>query len=366
MKIIQVCPKYHPDIGGVETLVKEISESLASKGFDVEVVCTDSSRKLPRQETINGVKVTRFWSLSPNDSYYIAPQIYTYIKKQKYDVIHAHNYHAFPALFASLAARKNFVFTAHTFGEHTSFIKNLMHMFYKQVAKYFIINKSKIIISVTEREKEILITKFKLQPSKIVYIPLPVNLKNSIKKINYNSRIIKIGYLGRLSAEKNIDKLIFAFKLVKERFNNCELHIAGDGPLESRLQMMAKSDKDIYFTGRLNRSDALRFLSTLDIFVLPSRFEVSSISAFEAMAAGVPAVLTPVGELPRIFQNGKHCLFAKTDDVNDLAEKIGMLIKDNTLAMSLVKNGQSEVEKRDINLIINKYIDTYKGIFSPC
>ena len=207
-----------------------------------------------------------------------------------------------------------------------------------------------------------LINKFNLKSSKIITIPLPINISNSIKKTDSNSSIIKIGYLGRLSENKNVDKLIFAFKIVKEKFKTCELHIAGDGPLKNKLQKMSESDKDIYFLGGLTHYESLHFLSTIDIFVLPSKFEVSSISVFESMAAGIPVVITPVGELPQIFENGKHCLFVRIDDSNDLAEKIELLIENKTLAIELAKNGQREVENRDINKIIKKYIDTYMEI----
>ncbi len=359
MKIIQVCPRYYPNIGGVETHVKEISEMLVYKGFEVEVVCTDPTGKLPKKEILNGVKITRFWAFAPGEAYFFSPAMYFYLKGQDCDVVHAHSYHAFPALFASLATRKNFVFTAHTFGANTSILKNIMHMFYKHIAKYLIINRSKIIISVTKKEMDILINKFNLSLKRIVYIPLPINIGNAIKKSNYNPPIIKIGSLGRLSEEKNIEFLIFAFKLVKEKFRNCELYIAGDGPLKFKLQEISKHEKDIYFVGGLYHENALHFLSTLDIFVLPSKFEVSSISSFEAMASGVPVIMTPVGELPYIFENGKHCLFAEIGDTNDLAEKIGTLIENRTLAMELGKNGQIEVEKRDINRIIQNYIDIY-------
>lgn len=359
MKIIQVCSRYYPEIGGIETHVKELSEALVKRGHDVEVVCSYSSHKLPEKDIINGVKVTRLRAFAPGEEYFFSPAMYFYLKGQDYDVVHAHNYHAFPALFAALATKKNFVFTAHTFGANTSFVKNIMHIFYKQIAKYLIINRSKIIISVTKKEMEILINKFDLSLRRIVYIPLPINIGNAIKRSNCNSSIIKIGSLGRLSEEKNIESLILAFRLVREKFKNCELYIAGDGPLRFRLQEISKHEKDIHFLGGLDHGTALHFLSTLDIFVLPSKFEVSSISSFEAMASGVPVIMTPVGELPLLFENGKDCLFVENDDIYDMAEKIGTLIENKTLANELGRNGQIKVEKRDINRIIQIYIDTY-------
>ncbi len=68
MNILQVCPRYFPDIGGVETHVQEISERLVRQGHHVEVVCTDPRGVHPSQDCINGVHVRRFRSFAPNET----------------------------------------------------------------------------------------------------------------------------------------------------------------------------------------------------------------------------------------------------------------------------------------------------------
>ncbi len=50
MKIAQVCPRYYPYIGGVETHVQEISQRLVKRGFEVDVVCTDTTGGLRKRE----------------------------------------------------------------------------------------------------------------------------------------------------------------------------------------------------------------------------------------------------------------------------------------------------------------------------
>ncbi len=72
MKIAQVCPRYKPHIGGVETVVEEISRRLAAQGHDVSVITTDPARSLPGEETIDGVKVYRFPARAPGDAYYFS------------------------------------------------------------------------------------------------------------------------------------------------------------------------------------------------------------------------------------------------------------------------------------------------------
>ena len=114
MRLAQVRPRYYPFIGGVETYVTEISERLVKRGFDVEVLTTDPIGRLPSEEIINSVKVKRFKSWAPNENYHFSGTLKKYLLKHadNYEVVHAHSYHDFPALYASQATGlKKFFFS---------------------------------------------------------------------------------------------------------------------------------------------------------------------------------------------------------------------------------------------------------------
>lgn len=358
MKIIQVCPRYYPNIGGVETHVKEISEMLVDKGFEVEVVCTDPTYKFPKNEKINGVKVKRFWAIAPKESYFFSPAIYFYLRSQKYDVLHAHSYHSFPAFFAALASNKRFIFTPHSFGFKKSTIKYIFHRLYWPLGSYIFKTADKVI-SIAQMEKEMLIKTFKIPIAKIIYLPLPIKFESK-NKLKYEKKITKIAFFGRLSQEKNLDVLIQAFEQVKNKNPECKLYIAGDGPLKKELEDVGKKVEDVYFTGPLFNNDLNDFIDDIDIFVLPSKFEVSPRSVIEAMSKGIPVVTTPVGELPHVFRNGKDCLFANIGDPEDMAEKILWFMNNEKKAQEIAQSGKDIVEKiYDIKNIISEYIKIY-------
>ncbi len=362
MKIIQVCSRYYPEIGGIETHVKELSEALVKMGNDVEVVCTYSSHKLPEKEMINGVKITRFLAFAPGEAYFFSPAMYFYLKGQDCDVMHAHNYNAFPALFAAFSRKKKFIFTPHTFGFSKSLIRNILHRFYRPFGDY-IFRRADKIISTAQFERNWLIKTFKIPESKIIYIPLPINIpgKKPVKK--HAGNYIKIAYFGRLSQEKNIRVLISAFSLVKQRYKDSGLLIAGDGPLRKNLEELGKNIEDVRFLGRLSETDLNDFLDDIDIFVLPSRFEVSPRSVIEAMSRGIPVISTPVGELPQVFQDGKDCMFTKIDDPVDMSEKIMLLMEKRELAEKIAAAGRELVNERyDINRVILEYLRIYGAI----
>jgi glycosyltransferase involved in cell wall biosynthesis len=126
-----------------------------------------------------------------------------------------------------------------------------------------------------------------------------------------------------------------------------------------------KSLKDVRFPGRLSEKDLNIFLEDIDIFVLPSRFEVSPRSIIEAMSKGIPVVSTPVGELPVVFEHGKHCMFVKIDDPVDTAEKIMQLIENKELAEKIAAAGRELVNERyDMNRVILEYLRIYGAISS--
>lgn len=312
MKIAQICPRYSPDIGGVETHVKEISERLVKAGHDVEVITTDPTGKLSKQEIINGVKVIRFRSFAPGNAYYFAPQIYTYLKKHDYDVIHAHSYHAFPAFFASLGRHGGkFVFTPHYHRHgHTTF-RDLLHKPYRLLGK-MIFSRADFVICVSEYENKLVKSDFEVA-AKTVKIPNGINLKEFKdlrqpgKSSNRNvgrERILL--YVGRLEEYKGVQYIIQSLP----KLQNFRLRIVGKGPYEAELRDMVKSfglEGRVEWLKDLSRKELLECYVDADIFLMLSSHEAYGITVAEALAAGIPCIVAKGSALDE-FVDGKNCI----------------------------------------------------------
>jgi glycosyltransferase involved in cell wall biosynthesis len=311
MKIVQVCPKYYPDIGGVETHVREISERLVKRGFEVEVVCTDPSGKLPREGLINGVRVCRFKSLAPRESYYFAPQIKRYLNSLEKDVVHVHGYHAFPALFASLAIkRERFIFTPHYHGKGHTFLRNLLHKPYKLLGAR-IFEKADKVICVSNFEAELILQNFALPQTKIAIIPNGLNFEEFRKAETFGgenkNKIIL--YVGRLEEYKGVQYIIQALHSMLEY----RLEIIGSGPYEGKLREKAEKlgvGNRIQWLSDLSRDELLRRYKSASVFVLLSPFEAYGITVAEALASGIPCVVCSSGALKE-FIDGKMCIGIK-------------------------------------------------------
>ena len=174
MRIAQVCPRYFPYRGGIEQHVKAISEGLLSLGHEVEVLSTDPGGKYDLEEMINGVKIRRFKSWAPNEAYFVSEALRKYLKggKDNYDIIHAHSYHAIPALYAFLSKSSHgkTVFTPHYHGSGHTFVRNILHLPYAWIGKKLFLNADQVIC-VSEYEKSIVRQKFAISSRKIEVIP---------------------------------------------------------------------------------------------------------------------------------------------------------------------------------------------------
>ena len=113
-------------------------------------------------------------------------------------------------------------------------------------------------------------------------------------KSDEKDRPIRFGTLGTVKPIKGTDLLVDAF-MQFDRAAHVELLIAGsiDRPWAEALRERARQDPRIRFMGRSAQADS--FLSSLDVFVLPSRSEGMSNALLEAMAAGLPCIATDVG-----------------------------------------------------------------------
>jgi 1,2-diacylglycerol 3-alpha-glucosyltransferase len=102
-------------------------------------------------------------------------------------------------------------------------------------------------------------------------------------------------YVGRLSAEKNLEALISSFAQVRRRGSNCSLVLAGDGPLRGRLEDQVREaglQPWVEFAGLKSTQELLPYYAFAETFVLPSRREPWGLVVNEAMAAGLPVIVS--------------------------------------------------------------------------
>lgn len=117
-------------------------------------------------------------------------------------------------------------------------------------------------------------------------------------------------YVGRLSAEKEIDRI----KPILEAIPNARLALVGDGPYRQDLERIF-ADTPTHFVGYLTGESLGAAFASSDAFIFPSRTETLGLVLLEAMAAGCPVIAANAGGIPDIVTDGVNgYLFDPTDE----------------------------------------------------
>jgi glycosyltransferase involved in cell wall biosynthesis len=351
--IAQVCPRYFPYIGGVETHVKEISERLERRDFEIHVLTTDPFGELPKEEIIKNVKVIRFKSWAPGEAYYFSRDLKDYLKKNssEFNLVHAHNYQAFPSLYAAQTKGKNkLVFTPHYHGTGHTFFRSMLHIPYKLFGKK-IFEKADRIICVSNHEKNLCVKNFNINEEKIKIIPNGVNLMEfkglRKRKKNYQSVLS----VGRLEKYKGLQHLI---RVLPKLSTDMILEVVGSGPYKKSLVELARKlkveDRVNFFQG-LPRNELLRKYVDADVFVSLSEREAYGMSVGEALSAGTPCIVA-----------NESALKEWIDDQNCFGIDYPIsLSKLKNLIMTVIGKRVKNLEMPDWNEVTEKLVSLYES-----
>lgn len=166
----------------------------------------------------------------------------------------------------------------------------------------------------------------------------------------FSNDAIVIGTVKTLEKGYGIGFLIDAFAILSQRLKNypIKLLIVGKGSLDRFLKAKVKDlhiEGDTVFTGQISQSEVPFYHNMLSISVFPSLSESFGVSVVEAMACEKPVVVTNVGGLPEVVENGVTGLIVPPADAQKLADAIEKLVKDEVMRISMGKQGRQRVER---------------------
>ena len=131
-------------------------------------------------------------------------------------------------------------------------------------------------------------------------------------------------------------------------------------------QYLVESEKEVYFTGKVQANKTSDFFNMCDIFVLPSiidskgETETLGVVSMEAMACEKPVVASNVGGIPDVVDNDVGFL-VEPGNPDDIAEKLLILLKDKKLREEKGKNGRKKVQtKFSSEVLVSNLIEIYK------
>jgi glycosyltransferase involved in cell wall biosynthesis len=138
--------------------------------------------------------------------------------------------------------------------------------------------------------------------------------------------------------------LLEAARVLKDRGRKIRYVFAGDGSLKTQLQDLVRAlglREEVSFAGFVK--DVPKFLSSVDVLVLPSLFEGLGVAALEAMAAGKPVVATRVGGLAESIIDGETGFLVPPQNGVALADAIERIVADPSMARAMGRKGAARV-----------------------
>ena len=296
MKVAFVCPRFYPHIGGVETVVFQLASHISKQGLDVTVLTQSHNAKLPKKEHLDNFTVRRFHELGIGNDIKISLPLLQYLQicSGQYDLVHAHNYHAFPSLAAALTKKgRPLIFSPHYHGGGHTSIADLLHVPYRLIGK-FIFSQSDTILCDTDAEAQLVRKDFPQYGPKIHLISLGIN----VEAIKYAKRSKSVHpyvvTIGRLENYKNVELIIKSMQFIDQKVH---LQVVGNGPSMEHLKILTSRlnlTKRIFFLGNLPEDRLFQLLKTAKVYINLSSKEAYNLSLAEAAVAEVGIVVSDI------------------------------------------------------------------------
>lgn len=337
--------------GGIETMLVNITHFQSLEGHDVHIVIINDiiepsllSRISPtirvhqvgrRQGSKNPLPVLKFNQIV----YRLHP-----------DIIHLHSASISKYIFIP-GMKKKMCVTLHGLcnDENTKGIKSAGRVF-----------------SISESVRKDLFEKFGLD-SKTIYNG--IDTEKIVSRVNEKLNDcddVKIVQVARLVHEiKGQDVLIKAIAKLKEDNRRVKLTIIGEGPSMEYLQELAGElgvSDCVEFLGNKTQDFVLSHLSDYDIYVHPSRKEGFGLAVAEAMAAGLPVVVSDNNGPMEVIDNGRYGFSFKDDNADECAKQIAYVIDHYPSKSDLEAIRTIVKDKYEVRRTAQRYLDEYSRI----
>lgn len=169
--------------------------------------------------------------------------------------------------------------------------------------------------------------------------------------------------LGTLQPRKNLPTLIKAFTLIAERHRDVRLLLVGamspnGDDVTAAIEQANLGPQINCDFGWVDEPQKAALLRGATVFAYPSRYEGFGLPLLEAMEAGVPVVTTIEGALPEVA--GEAAIFVDPDDIEELADALEKLLRDDSARRTLVEAGRRNLERFSWATFETKLTDLYE------
>ncbi|MGO4888088.1 N-acetyl-alpha-D-glucosaminyl L-malate synthase BshA [Anaerobacillus sp. MEB173] len=363
----------YPTVGGSGVVATELGKLLAEKGHDVHFITSSMPFRLGKiypniyyhEVEVNQYSVFRY----PPYDLALANKMAEIAKREQLDILHVH--YAIPHAISAYLAKQmvghhlKIVTTLHgtditVLGQDLSLIDMIRFGIEQSDAvtavSYDLAKQTNEIIG-TEKEIDVV---YNFVDERVYYRNQDKDLRKQYL-IQDNEKVII--HISNFRPVKRVDDVIRSFSKINEQVES-KLLLIGDGPDKSKACKLVRElrlERKVIFLG--NQDKLSELLSISDLMLLLSEKESFGLVILEAMACGVPVIGTNTGGIPEVIVDKETGFITNVGDINDVAKKALLLLKNETLQSELSEKAVMRV--RDVfhsNLIVEQYEAIYKRL----
>ena len=202
-------------------------------------------------------------------------------------------------------------------------------------------SKMNAVAVVSQSCKAMLQEKLPELESKLVCIPNMLDaaaIGQKAENSPYTGDMLHIVSVGRLAPEKHFENIIPVAKTLRDMSTDFVWHIVGDGSEHARLEsLIAENDLKDHVILEGSKANPYSYMKYADLFVHPSYIESQGLTVLEAMALGVPCVVTKSLGPCEFIEDGVNGLLTEQSP-ESLTEKVLSILTDKALYQSIKEN----------------------------
>ncbi|WP_156036321.1 glycosyltransferase [Blastococcus sp. URHD0036] len=328
MRVLQVTPRFRPDLGGTETHVAEVTRRLAERGrVDVTVLTTDRTGALPREEMGDGgVRVLRRRAWPRGRDWHVAPGLVRVVADRRWDVVHLQGVHTAVAPLAmatALLRRTPLVVSPHTGGHDARSRTAVRGLQWRVLGP--LLRRAAAVLPVGrfeerlfERSAAVPADRFTIVRNGGALPPAPT------EETPVPGRVVSV---GRLQRYKGHHRAVEAVAALRRHDDRAHLHVYGAGPCEQELRDLAArlGIADHVTVTEVPPGDRAAMASALgraSVMAALSDYEAHPVAVMEALALGVPVVGTEVAGIGDLVEDGWVTGVAPGADAEEVASAL--------------------------------------------
>jgi glycosyltransferase involved in cell wall biosynthesis len=354
IRIAHVAPQL--ETGGMERLLVDFARRADRRRFELRFIALESGGPIAREIEACGWPV-EVLGVRPGVRPMLVPRLARLFSAGDIDVVHTHNtkslLYAGPS--ARLAGASAVVHSRHGLRSGASPRQTTLFRWASRCAdKVVCVSNAAAACSRAEG----------VRPAAITTIWNGIDLERFAKSAPTPDG--PAVFVGRLTPDKNVETLLKAMAIVRERDRGVKLLIAGDGPSATSLRALCsdlKLENFVEFLGAV--SDVPALLAGASMMVLPSRTEGLPLSVLEAMASGVPVIATRVGGTAEALGDGEAGILVQPGNAAALAAEMLRLRKDRALSFQLANAGHHRARRWfGVDTMVARYESLYEDILA--